>query len=442
MLAIHSILIYCLALALLPRAVAAQSPPHTALPPLSQPVIEVAVFRVAPVAAGAVDARAKEVGVPPRAAGATAAANNSEREVELRVQKGEQWPNLLSRAAAALDASSPHSATHTRPDELPPLLAGKYLRARARAGTLIEIDYIVNEQEAYAVQLGAAAAQVRRLAGDPKLLDRMRADPAKASLFTAADAIGLPENIVLQLTEIFAGEVDFLRELHLGYRCAIVYEAHYREGYIEPSGRVLAAELDIGKRQYRAYLSKDVQGRNVYFDASGRHTRRAFRRMPLEFTRVTSDYTLARFHPILGVWTAHRGVDYAAPSGTRIISVADGVVDAVGPRGGYGNLVVLRHQDKFMTYYAHMSAFVPKLAVGSKVAQGETIGFVGMTGLATGPHLHFEFHVRGASGEWVSVPAPEVIDTTVIAAPGFAAALQGYRDRLAVAEQGNLLILE
>jgi murein DD-endopeptidase MepM/ murein hydrolase activator NlpD len=234
----------------------------------------------------------------------------------------------------------------------------------------------------------------------------------------------------------------FLRELHQGYRCALVYEAHYREGFIEPSGRILAAELDVGKRQYRAYYSKDTQGRDAYFDASGKNTRRIFRRSPLEFTRITSDYTLARFHPILGVWTAHRGVDYAAPTGTRIMSIAEGVVESVGPLGGYGNLVVVRHQDKFKTYYAHMNAFAPKLAVGLKVAQGETLGFVGMTGLATGPHLHFEFHTRNPSGEWTSVPAPEVIDTTVTAAPGFTARVQGYRDSLAVAEKYNLLILE
>jgi murein DD-endopeptidase MepM/ murein hydrolase activator NlpD len=167
-----------------------------------------------------------------------------------------------------------------------------------------------------------------------------------------------------------------------------------------------------------------------------------FRRTPLEFTRITSDYTLARFHPILGVWTAHRGVDYAAPAGTKIMSVADGVVAFAGPRGGYGNLVILRHQDRFLTYYAHMNAFAPGLAVGNKIAQGETIGFVGMTGLATGPHLHFEFHVRSAAGDWTSVPAPDVIDTAITAAPGFAAKVQSYRHSLAVVDHGNLLILE
>lgn len=411
------------------------------LPPLSQPVLEVAVFRVAPVAVSGGDARAKGV-APGAAAFATARAQNGEREVELRTQKGEQWHPLLSRVSVALAVDLPPSAAPITSEGLPPLLPGKYLRARAGAGGVLYIDYVVSADEAYAIQFSAATLQSRRLAADPRLIERMRADPAKASLFVAADAIGLPESIALQLTEIFAGEVDFLRELHQGYRCAIVYEAHYREGYIEPSGRILAAELDIGARHYRAYHAKDTQGRDTYFDSSGKHTRRVFRRSPLAFSRITSDYTLARFHPILGVWTAHRGVDYAAPMGAPIMSVADGVVESAGPRGGYGNLVVLRHLDKYLTYYAHLNAFAPKLAVGSKVAQGEIIGFVGMTGLATGPHLHFEFHARSPAGEWVSVPAPEVIDSTVTAAPGFAAVVQRYRDSLAVGERGNLLILD
>jgi murein DD-endopeptidase MepM/ murein hydrolase activator NlpD len=325
---------------------------------------------------------------------------------------------------------------------LPPLQPGKYLRARTPVDGVMELDYVVNANEAYGLSIDAAAVRVRTLPGDPRLVERMRADPSKASLFTATDAVGLPENITLQLTDLFAGEIDFLRELHLGYRCAIVYEAHYREGFIEPSGRILAAELEIGPRRYGAYFAQDAQGRGAYFDSNGKYTRRLFRRSPLEFTRITSDYTLARFHPILGVWTAHRGVDYAAPTGTRIMSIADGVVEYAGPRGGYGNLVIVRHQEKFQSYYAHMNAFASKLVAGTKVAQGETIGFVGMTGLATGPHLHFEFHTRNASGEWSSVPAPEVIDNTLIAAPGFAQKVRAYRERLAAAGNGNLLILE
>jgi murein DD-endopeptidase MepM/ murein hydrolase activator NlpD len=417
-------------------------------PPLSQPVLEVAVLRVAPVAPGTMDARLNNIlQLPPSAAGGRLGERRTEstgeRVIEIRAQKSERWEDLLQRVAAALPVKLPAGAAQVRAVALPPLVPGKYLRVRAPTADTLELEYVVTPDEAYALSLNQAALLVRPLAGDPRLVERMRADPSKASLFTATDAIGLPESIALQLTEIFSGEVDFLRELHQGYRCAIAYETHYREGFIERSGRILAVELDVGKKNYRAYYSPDSKGQGRYFDASGKSTQRVFRRSPLEFTRVTSEFTLARFHPILSVWTAHRGVDYAAPTGTKIMAVADGVVDFAGERGGYGKLVVLRHQEnKFLTYYAHMDAFAPKLAAGRKVAQGETIGFVGMTGLATGPHLHFEFHVKAASGEWTAIPAPDVIDTTVVAAPGFADRIRVYRDSLTVAGQGNTLILE
>lgn len=411
----------------------AQQPLPTSLPPLSEPVIEVAAFRVAPVALQAGVERSRNVPV-----GAT----NKERVLEVRAQKGEDWDSLFQRISAALASPLPPGVIPVRHAQLPQLQPGQYLRVRATLDGKLDLEYVVNADDAYSLLLSGATLQIRKLDKDARAIERMRADPSKASLFTATDAVGLPDAIALQLTEIFAGEVDFLRELHQGYRCAIVYEAHYREGFIERSGRILAAELEIGKRVLRAYNSPDTQGRNAYFDASGKATQRLFRRSPLEFTRITSDYTLARFHPILGVWTAHRGIDYAAPTGTKIMAVADGVVEFMGDRGGYGNLVILRHQDRFMTYYAHMSAFAPKLAVGDKVTQGQTLGFVGMTGLATGPHLHFEFHVRGANGQWASVPAPDVIDTTVHAAPGFAERVQRLRNSLAVAGQGNVLNLE
>ena len=414
-------------------------------PPLSVPVIEVAVFRVSPVAQGASDTRAK--GNTTSGNSAVGVVSGAGRVLEMRAQKGEDWPTLFQRIAQSLATPLPAGVKQAPPSTLPKLQAGKYLRVitsvPSAAENILELEYIVTQDEAYQLLVSGAAMRVRKLDRDPNLLARMRADPSKASLFTATDAVGLPETMALQLTEIFAGEVDFLRELHLGYRCAIVYEAHYREGFIERSGRILAAELEVGKRTYRAYLSPDAQGRATYFDETGKTTQRLFRKSPLEFTRITSDFTLARFHPILGVWTAHRGVDYAAPIGTKVMAVADGVVEFVGERGGYGNLVILRHQDnKFRTYYAHLNNFAPKLAVGDKVTQGQTIAFVGTTGLSTGPHLHFEFHVRDAKGEWISVPAPNVIDSTILSASGFNDLVKRYRNSLTAQNNDNLLILE
>jgi murein DD-endopeptidase MepM/ murein hydrolase activator NlpD len=406
------------------------------LPSLSLPVVEVAAFRVAPVKPG--DALRKVVtGDRP----SSQLSAGTEKGIETRVQAAEEWADVLQRVFASLDLPPVPAELRAHVGLLPPLQPGKFLRARASAGGITEIDYVVQPSEAYTVAIHGGALQVTPLGGDPLLIERMRADPAKASLFTATNAIGLPESIALQLTEIFAGEVDFHRELHLGYRCAIVYEANYREGFIEKSGRILAVEMEVGGRRLQAYYSRDTQGRDAYFDQSGKTTRRMFRRSPVEFTPITSDFNLARFHPILGLWRAHRGVDYAAPMGAKVMAVADGVVEFVGVRGDYGNLIVLRHQDVFMTYYAHLNEFAPGLSVGNKVEQGQTIGRVGMSGLATGPHLHFEFHSRDVTGAWNAVPAPDVIETTVVAAPGFTELVNSYRTRLTVAET-NLVVLD
>ena len=412
------------------------------LPPLSQPVIEVAAFRVAPVKLDPQDPRRKAITV----AGARttpALAATADSELETRARADETWPDLLRRVFTDLNISAPASEVFSQAGLLPPLLPGKFLRARAAPDGMAEIDYIVTSGEAYTLSIRGNAMQIKRHAADPRIIDRMRSDPAKASLFTATNAVGLPEGIALQLTEIFAGTVDFHRDLHLGYRCALVYEAHYREGFIENSGRILAVEFEVGQRRFQAYYSPDAQGRDAYFDESGKTTRRMFRRSPVEFTLITSDFTLARFHPVLGIWRAHRGVDYAAPMGAKVMAVADGIVDFVGERGDYGNLVVLRHhQDMFMTYYAHLSEFATGLAAGNKVEQGQMLGRVGMTGLATGPHLHFEFHTRSASGEWIAVPAPDVIESTVAAAPGFGALVNSYRTRLSIAETTNVVSLD
>lgn len=407
-------------------------------PPLSQPVIEVAAFRVAPVMLRPQDIQRTADNPPP----SPAPAIGHENALETRVQAAEMWGDILQRVFAGLNLPPLDNDVVSQLALLPQPLPGKFLRARSAPDGLAEIEYIVKPDEAYTIAIRGSSMQVKPHTSDPRLIERMRADPSKASLFTATNAIGLPESIALQLTEIFASDVDFHRELHHGYRCAIVYEAHYREGFIEQSGRILAVELEVGERRFHAYYAQDTQGRGAYFDDTGKASRRMFRRSPVEFTRITSDYTLARFHPILGLWRAHRGVDYAAPLGAKVMAIADGVIDFVGTQVDYGNLVVVRHRERFMTYYAHLNETVAGLSAGSKVEQGQTIGLVGMTGLANAPHLHFEFHTRDAAGAWIAVPAPDIIESTILAAPGFPALVQEYRNRLSVAETANLVVLD
>lgn len=408
-------------------------------PRTPEPLIEVVAFGVAPVVGleegAALHPRPgdilyrREPAVPPQDALSVA---------ETRVALGETWPGLLARLNVSLS-----EAARAQIELLPPLAAGKYLRMRLpEGGRPAEAEYVVSEREAYAIAFRADGVQVTPHASDPRTVARMRADASKASLFTATDAIGLPEAIVLQLAEIFAGDVDFHRELHRGYRCSLVYEVLYRDGHIDRPGRILAAEFAIRNRRLNAYYFDGGKGRDGYFTETGRSMRKVFRRSPVEFSRITSEYTLARFHPILEIWRAHRGTDYAAPTGTAVLATADGVVDFAGERSDLGNLVILRHFDRYLTYYGHLSAFAESIAAGRSVEQGQVIGYVGMTGLATGPHLHYEFHVTDGNGQWVSVPEPEVLEAPSVDVPGFFEAVRNYREKLELAAKAHVVTLD
>ena len=422
---------------------AAESPPGERS--IRQPLIEVASFGAAPVSG--VD---EHGGPRPRPgdilhrSGAPAPGPGPRQEIETRAASGESWSDLFKRVTGSLDSKILGDAPAISGVELlPPLVPGKYLRLRSgEAGQTVEIEYVVDAGEAYSIVLNRSGVQVRRHASDPRLVERVRSDPSKASLFTATDAIGLPEEIVLQLVEIFSGDVDFHRELHYGYRCTIAYEVFYREGHIDRAGKILAVEFIIRNRRLQAFYYDDGQGDAGYYTEAGKSMRKIFRKSPIEFSRVTSDYTLARYHPVLGLWRAHRGTDYAAPLGTRVLATANGVVDYVGERGEFGNLVILRHYARFLTYYGHLNAFAAGIAVGRAVKNGQLIGYVGMTGLATGPHVHYEFHVQKGSGEWVSVPPPEEVEAPPAESPGFFKAVQDYRDKLQVAANAHFVILD
>jgi murein DD-endopeptidase MepM/ murein hydrolase activator NlpD len=220
-----------------------------------------------------------------------------------------------------------------------------------------------------------------------------------SSLFSATDGIGVPDSIAASFAELFSGEVDLHRDIRRGDRFAIVYEMIYSNGYPVRSGRILAAEFLNQGRKLQAIFFEGPDGSKDYFTPSGRNMRQAFLRSPLEFSRVTSGFSSSRFHPVLQVWRAHKGTDYGAPLGTRVRSTADGVIVFAGWQNGYGKVVEVRHSGNLTTRYGHLSEFSAQTKKGARVEQGAVIGFVGMTGLASGPHLHYEFHVNGTQAD-------------------------------------------
>jgi murein DD-endopeptidase MepM/ murein hydrolase activator NlpD len=194
---------------------------------------------------------------------------------------------------------------------------------------------------------------------------------------------------------MFSTDIDFHRDLRRGDHFSVLYEAYYDGGELARSGRVLAAEFINVSKLYRAVYFQQSGKHGGYYTADGRNIRKAFLRSPLEYSRIASGFSSSRFHPILRQWRAHKGIDYAAPTGTRVKATGDGVVEFVGrDNRGYGNLVVLRHQSQYTTWYGHLSGFAKGLRKGMRVGQSEVIGTVGSTGLATGPHLHYEFRIN------------------------------------------------
>ncbi len=216
-----------------------------------------------------------------------------------------------------------------------------------------------------------------------------------SSLFEAAQTAGVADNITLKLTKIFGWDIDFALGIREGDSFAVVFEEDYVDGKKVRDGEILAAEFKNRGKTYRALRYTDPNGQVAYFAPDGGNLRKAFLRTPVEFTRISSGFSLARLHPILNRIRAHKGVDYAAPTGTPVKATSDAVVAFVGTKNGYGNVVELTHNKHISTLYGHLSRFAQGLHRGMRVTHGQTIAYVGMTGLATGPHLHYEVHVDG-----------------------------------------------
>lgn len=231
----------------------------------------------------------------------------------------------------------------------------------------------------------------------------------ESSLFTAARSAGVSAELVMQLAnDIFGWKIDFALEIQPGDSFDIVYEQKYRDGEYIGDGRILAADFTNEGKVHRAVYFTSSDGKIAdYFGPDGRSMRRQFLRAPLDFTRISSNFNPARRHPILNTIRAHKGVDYAAPTGTVIKAAGEGRVGFVGVKGGYGNVIILEHGAGISTLYGHMSRFAKGLRNGQHVSQGDTIGFVGSTGAATGPHLHYEYRINGVHKNPRTVPLPD-----------------------------------
>lgn len=242
----------------------------------------------------------------------------------------------------------------------------------------------------------------------PAVLERrveMTSGNIVSSLFAATDEANIADNVASQIVSMFETNIDF-RKLQRGDQFNVVYESFWQNGQLVKTGRVLAGEFTNAGKTYQSVWFDEAGGQGGYYTFDGKSLKKSFLKSPLEFTRISSGFSM-RIHPISGQWKAHKGVDFAAVTGTPIRATADGIVDSVGPSNGYGNLVVVKHHSNYSTAYAHMSRFAAGIHKGSRVSQGEVIGYVGSTGWATGPHLHYEFRVNNEARDPMGISLPE-----------------------------------
>lgn len=331
---------------------------------------------------------------------------------EERVRSGDTLATLLGRLGVDDDAATAFIKSDAVARNVMQLKAGKRVQVQTNedgelswlssttgtgVGNLKNIE-IRREGKGFKATEKAVAME-RRI--------EMRSGEIRSSLFAATDAAQIPDNVASQIVDMFSTNIDFGSDLRRGDRFNVVYETFWQNGEYVYAGRVLAGEFMNGPATYQSVWFDDpsVASSGGYYGFDGKSLKKAFLKSPLEFSRISSGFSV-RKHPISGLWKAHKGVDFAAAIGTPIRASGDGVIDFAGTQRGYGNVVVIKHWSKYSTAYAHMSRFATNLRKGAKVSQGQVIGYVGMTGWSTGPHLHYEFRVNNEARDPMTVDIP------------------------------------
>ena len=307
------------------------------------------------------------------------------------------------------------------------LLAIRFERGDAPALT------VQRQGDSYVSQETADATETRVI---------MRSGRIASSLYGATDSAGVPDKIADKMAEVFSTSLDFREDLRRGDTFSVIYTVNYRNGEPVSTGELLAAEFVNGGKAHRAVLFRDASGREDYYTPNGESLKKGFLRSPLEFSRVTSNFSSSRMHPVLGYARAHTGVDFGAPTGTRVKATGDATVEFAGRKGGYGNLVILRHQGGYETYYGHLSAFAPGIRPGRAVSQGDVIAYVGATGVATGPHLHYEVRIAGTPYNPLSVKLPGSPPLAAAQRARFLQQTASWSDKLGLLRGTNLAALD
>ena len=382
----------------------------------------------------------EEIALPEVAVTETSATNFWRNE---HVQRGDTLSALLSRLnvtdVAAIDylISTPAAASFRT------LSIGKEIQAEtSSSGELISLRFLNNNDEQVVIDKQGGSLQTKTLAAKLEKRLFVRTGEIKTSLYAATDAAGMPETAANQLTELFNGDIDFHHDVKPGDKFTVVYEMDYSNGALVNTGHIQAAEfINQGQSHRAVYFSKDGKT-GSYYTPEGKNVEKAFLRSPIEYSRVSSGFSSSRMHPVLNRIRAHKGVDFAAPVGTPIKATADGVITFAGRENGYGNVIKMEHQGRYSTLFGHLSRFASGLRNGQRVKQGDIIGYVGMTGLTSGPHLHYEFKIDGEQRNPMSVALPSAQPVSAAYKTAFKAVAVDFVARLSLLRNTNLAKLD
>jgi len=328
---------------------------------------------------------------------------------DFKVKSGDSLARIFKRANIKPQQLDELMKSGTAAKTLRKIFPGDIIRVSSDDnGVLQALRYEINHKSYLMVERSNDTLVAKTLSHHIETRQAHASGVIESSLFLAAQDAGISQNVIMELANVFAWDIDFALDIRKGDNFTVLYEELFRNGEKISNGNILAAEFTNNDKIYRAVRYTNPQTNNSeYFTPDGKSMRKAFLRTPINFARISSRFNPNRRHPVLNTIRAHKGVDYAAKTGTPVYSSGDGKVIFKGVKGGYGKTVIIKHGTKYTTLYAHLNSYNRKLRVGSKVKQGQTIAYVGKTGLASGPHLHYEFRVNGVHRNPLTVKLPE-----------------------------------
>lgn len=329
---------------------------------------------------------------------------------EYVIQQGDTLGTLFKRAGIASDELATLLESGKEAKRLHQIHPGHKLALQVGAnGQLEKFRFSPSALESVQWQRTGNGFDAKTEKREPEIQLVRRSGAIEQSLFVSCQQAGLSQTVASQLADIFGWDIDYTEDLRQGDSFSVVHQERFIDGKKIDDGPILAAEFTNQGRRYLAVRYVDAQGNESYYTPDGKGMRKAFIRNPLDIVRITSLFSLSRYHPILHTMRAHKGIDYSAAAGTPVKSVGEGRVIFAGRKGGYGNTIVVQHGDRYTTLYAHLQGFASSIKNGKQVRQGEVIGYVGSSGLATGNHLHYEFQVDGVHRNPLTIQLPQSV---------------------------------